>query len=54
MPPEPACSKRHVALVGDHRAGLGLDLALVEADLQELAVLERERVGGLRFGELRE
>ncbi len=30
MPPEPACSKRHVALVGDHRAELGLDRHLVE------------------------
>jgi hypothetical protein len=44
----------HVALVGDHRAELGLDRHLVEADLQQLVVLERERVLGSRFLELGE
>ena len=44
--------ERHVALVGDHRAGLRLDRDLVEAYLQQLRVLEREGVLGLRLLEL--
>jgi hypothetical protein len=51
---EPACSKGHVALVGDHRAELGLDGDLVEADLEELRVLEGEAVGRLGLVVLRE
>ena len=54
MPPEPACSKLDLALVGDHRAELGLDRDLVEAHLEQLGVLQRERVLGLRLVELRE
>src|ERR687895_318148 len=38
----------HIALVGDHRPELGLNRDLVQADLEQLRVLERERL--LRLG----
>ena len=44
----------HVALVAHHRAGLGLDRDLVEADLEQLRVLEGERLLALGFLELTE
>jgi hypothetical protein len=44
----------HVALVGDHRSELGLDRDLVEPDLEELGVLERERIRRRRLLELAE
>ena len=44
----------HLALIGDHRAELGLDLALREAHLQKLAVLKRKRLLGLCLLELAE
>jgi hypothetical protein len=46
--------ERDVALVGHHRARLGLDRHLVQADLQQLRVLERERLVGLRLLEFTE
>ena len=46
--------ERDLALVGDHRPELGLDRDLVEPHLQQLRVLQRERVLRLRLVELRE
>ena len=43
----------HVALIGDHRPLLGADRALVEADLQQVGVLQGEGVRGRGLVELR-
>ena len=52
IPPEPGVLEGDVTLVGDHRARLGLDRDLVEADLQQLRVLEGEGLLRLRLLEL--
>src|SRR6185436_16768872 len=51
-PAAPGVLEGHVALVGDHRTGLRLDRDLVQAHLQQLRVLERERLLRLRLLEL--
>jgi hypothetical protein len=50
-PPEPTGARvleGHITLIGDHRPELGLNGHRLEAHLQQLRVLERERV--LRLG----
>ena len=53
MPPTRAL-EGDLALVGHHRPELGLDRDLVEPHLQQLRVLQREGVLGLRLRELRQ
>jgi hypothetical protein len=52
--PGPGVLERYLPLIGDHRAELRLDRHVRQLDLQQLGVLQRERLARLGLRELRE